>query len=69
MPALADPDPKDWEAVLEEAKGQTVYWNAWGGDPRTNDYIAWAGEQVKERFGVTLEHVELSDTATAVSTR
>lgn len=68
MPALADPDPKDWEAVLEEAKGQTVYWNAWGGDPRTNDYIAWAGEQVKERFGVTLEHVKLSDTATAVST-
>lgn len=68
MPALADPDPQDWDAVLEEARGQTVYWNAWGGDPRTNDYIAWAAERVQEQFGVTLEHVKLSDTATAVST-
>ena len=68
MPALADPDPQDWDAVLEEARGQTVYWNAWGGDPRTNDYIAWAAERVQEHFGVTLEHVKLSDTATAVST-
>ena len=68
LPAFAEPDPKDWEAVLEEARGQTVYWNAWGGDPRTNDYIAWAGRQVQEQFGVTLEHVKLSDTATAVST-
>jgi putative thiamine transport system substrate-binding protein len=70
-PALADsanPDPKDWDAVLEQARGQTVYWNAWGGDPRTNDYIAWAGQQVRDRFGVNLEHVKLSDTATAVST-
>ncbi|MFU8862577.1 MAG: ABC transporter substrate-binding protein [Rhodobacterales bacterium] len=68
LPAFAEPDPKDWEAVLQEARGQTVYWNAWGGDPRTNDYIAWAGQQVQEQFGVTLEHVKLSDTATAVST-
>jgi putative thiamine transport system substrate-binding protein len=70
-PAFADPanpDPKDWDTVLEQARGQTVYWNAWGGDPRTNDYIAWAGQQVQDRFGVTLEHVKLSDTATAVST-
>ena len=68
LPAMADPDPRDWDAVLAEAKGQTVFWNAWGGDPRTNDYIAWAGEQVKAQFGITLEHVKLSDTATAVST-
>lgn len=68
LPAFAEPDPKDWDAVLQEARGQTVYWNAWGGDPRTNDYIAWAGQQVQEQFGITLEHVKLSDTATAVST-
>jgi putative thiamine transport system substrate-binding protein len=68
LPASADPDPRNWDAVLEEARGQTVYWNAWGGDPRTNDYIAWAGDQVQAQFGVTLEHVKLSDTATAVST-
>ncbi len=30
MAALADPPPADWDAVLAEAKGETVYWNAWG---------------------------------------
>jgi len=61
------PDPTDWDAVVEAARGQTVYWNAWAGEQRINAYIAWAGEQVKERYGVELVHVKLSDTAEAVS--
>ena len=66
-PAFADqPDPSDWEAVLAEAEGQTVYWNAWGGSTTTNDFIAWIGQQVAAH-GVTLEHVKLSDTADAVA--
>ncbi|MDD9911192.1 MAG: ABC transporter substrate-binding protein [Ahrensia sp.] len=64
----ADPDPKDWDAVLAQAKGQTVYFNAWGGATNINDYIAWAGGIVAERYGVTVEHVKLDDTANAVST-
>lgn len=68
MGALADnPDPKDWNAVLSEAKGQTVYWHAWGGAENINNYIAWVGDQVLGRYGVTLEHVKLSDTADAVN--
>ncbi len=63
----AEPDPADWDAVLAEAKGQTVYFNAWGGSTDANDFIAWAGEQVKERYGVSVEHVKLTDTADAVS--
>ena len=39
----ADPDPANWPAVLEDAKGETVYWNAWGGADNINAYIAWAG--------------------------
>ena len=65
-PAFADPDPADWNAVLAEAEGQTVYWHAWGGSTTTNDFIAWLGGQVAEQ-GVTLEHVKLADTADAVS--
>jgi ABC-type uncharacterized transport system, periplasmic component len=65
--AAAAPDPADWGAVRAEAEGQTVYWHAWGGDPRINAYIAWAGETVEDRFGVAVEHVKLSDTAEAVS--
>lgn len=65
--AFATPDPSDWDAVLAEADGQTVYWNAWGGSTTTNDFIAWVGERVTEEHGVTLEHVKLSDTADAVT--
>lgn len=67
LPAFADPDPANWDAVLQEARGQTVYWNAWGGSPIVNDYIAWIREEVARDHGVKLEHVKLSDTASAVS--
>jgi putative thiamine transport system substrate-binding protein len=56
-----------WDETLAEARGQAVYWNAWGGDEQVNAYIAWVGEQVAERYGVELVHVKLTDTAEAVS--
>ncbi|HDR27879.1 ABC transporter substrate-binding protein [Rhodovulum sp.] len=65
--ALAEPDPADWQAVLEEARGQVVYWHAWGGAAATNDFIRWAGDEVAARHGVRVEHVKLADTADAVS--
>ena len=65
--SFADPDPANWDAVLGEAKGQTVYGNAWGGSPTTNAFIEWAGDQIQARYGVTLEHVKLTDTADAVT--
>lgn len=67
LPALAETDPADWDAVTEAANGQTVYWNAWGGSTTTNDFIAWVGSRVAEDYGVTLEHVKLSSTADAVT--
>lgn len=62
------PNPADWASVEKAAKGQTVYFNAWGGAPNINDYIAWVGRELKQRYGVTLEHVKLDDTAKAVAT-
>jgi putative thiamine transport system substrate-binding protein len=56
----------DWAAIETEAKGQTVYFNAWAGSDTINAYIAWAGEQVKARYGVTVEHVKITDTAEVV---
>ncbi len=64
---LAQTDPKDWNAVTAAAEGQTVYWNAWGGSTTTNDFIAWVGDRVSADYGVTLEHVKLTDTADAVT--
>lgn len=67
LPALAETDPGNWDAVIAAAEGQTVYWNAWGGSTTTNDFLAWVGKRVAEDYGVTLEHVKLTDTADAVT--
>ncbi|WP_420005499.1 ABC transporter substrate-binding protein [Arenibacterium sp. LLYu02] len=61
------PNPSDWPAVTAEAKGQTVYWHAWGGSTATNDFIAWVGDRVAEDYEITLEQVKLESTADAVS--
>lgn len=60
-------ETRSFEAILSAARGQTVYWNAWGGDERTNTFIAWVGEQVRQQYGVSLSHVRLRDTAEAVT--
>jgi len=56
-----------WDAVLAKARGETVYWNAWGGDERTNGFIAWVGDVVQQRYGITLRQVKLADTGEAVA--
>ena len=56
----------DWATIAAEAKGQTVYFNAWAGSDTINAYIAWAGGELKSRHGVTLEHVKITDTAEVV---
>ncbi|WP_367718861.1 ABC transporter substrate-binding protein [Nitratireductor sp. GISD-1A_MAKvit] len=63
-----EPNPDDWASVLEDARGETVYFNAWGGSQNINAYIEWAGAELKERYNVTLKHVKLEDTASAVAT-
>lgn len=60
-------DAPEWQAVLEDARGQTVYFHAWGGEPRINAYIGWAAREVARDFGVRVIHVKVSDTATVVS--
>ena len=64
-PALAQ--ELRWADVLQKARGQTVNWNAWAGDEKTNAFIMWAGEEVGRRYGVKINHVKLKDTAEAVT--
>lgn len=66
-PISAEPNPQNWQSVLDEARGQTVYWNAWGGATATNDFISWIGDRALNDHGITLEHVKLTDTADAVA--
>ncbi len=56
----------DWKAIETAAKGQEVFFNAWGGGAPINAYIQWAGDEVTKRFGVKVTHVKLADTGEAV---
>ena len=57
----------DFVTLQKEAKGQTVYFNAWGGDTKINNYISWAKKVLSEKHDIKLVHVKLTDTANAVS--
>jgi len=66
QPALSDDLDLSWDEQLQRAKGQTVYFNAWGGGDRINSYLEWAATRVKEEYGVILEHVKIGDIAEVV---
>lgn len=57
----------DWSSILAEAKGQTVYWHAWGGDPKINAFIDWVSQKADTAYGVKIEQVKLASTADAVA--
>ncbi len=65
--SLASPAFADWQQTLDAARGQTVYWNAWGGDERTNAFITWVSTQTEAAYGVKIQQVKLTDTAEAVT--
>jgi putative thiamine transport system substrate-binding protein len=60
-------DLSDWSALQRQARGETVYFNAWGGEPRINSYLSWAADQLLQRYDIKLQHVKVADTAEAVS--
>ena len=55
-----------WPAIESKARGQKIFFNAWGGSERTNAYLQWAASEATKRFGMQVEHVKLTDTAEAV---
>lgn len=57
----------DWQAVQDKARGARVYFHAWGGDPKINDFIAFVGQLANDRYGITLTHVKLAATSDAVA--
>lgn len=56
-----------WTETLEQARGQTVYFHAWGGSEVINDYLRWAAERVEDEFEITLEHVKVAEIGTTIS--
>lgn len=55
-----------WQSTLQEARGQTVWFNAWGGDPAVNRYLDWVSGEVKRDYAIDLRIVHIADAADAV---
>lgn len=58
---------QDWSDTLEAARGQEVYFNAWGGSEVINDYLLWVADEVAQQFDISLEHVRIADAGDVVS--
>ena len=56
----------NWADIERMARGQMVYSNAWAGSDQINAYIQSAGKEVQQRYGVTLQHVKITETAEVV---
>ncbi|MBY8178155.1 ABC transporter substrate-binding protein [Vibrio fluvialis] len=54
---------QSWQEITDKARGQTVYFHAWGGSQEINNYIRWAGDQLKAEYGVELKQVKVTDIA------
>lgn len=65
--SIAQTDNSEWNKTLEQAKGQTVYLNAWGGAENINAYIDWVADRVESEYQVELKHVRIHDAANSVS--
>ena len=63
---LAQTESTGWKNTEDVARGQTVYFNAWGGGEAINSYIGWAADTVQKRYGVTVKHVKVADIAEVV---
>lgn len=56
-----------WEQIEAEAKGQTVQWWMWSGDPGINQMVdLWVAKEVKDRYGINLKRIAIKDTVEGV---
>lgn len=47
-----------WDSVLTRARGTTVSWRMWRGDPSVNAFVdGWVAPRLHERYGITLNTV------------
>jgi len=67
MAGAAGADEKPWEAIVAEARGQTVDWFMWGGSPAVNAYVnGYVAEELQSRYGINLRQGPVKDIAEVV---
>ena len=57
---------ESWQSIQQQATGQTVWFNAWGGDEAVNRYLDWVSGEMKTHYAINLKIVRLADAADAV---
>lgn len=57
---------KNWEHIEKKAKGQTLYFHAWGGSPEVNQYLQWVKKELQAVYGISLQHVKVADTSESI---
>jgi putative thiamine transport system substrate-binding protein len=56
-----------WKETLKAAKGQSVYFYAWGGSKAVNEYLRWATREIAQQYRIKLIHVKVTDPSEPVS--
>jgi putative spermidine/putrescine transport system substrate-binding protein len=47
-----------WDSVVARARGTTVVWRMWRGDPSVNAFVdQWVAPRLKQQYGITLQAV------------
>lgn len=64
---IAYANTSDWQEIEDKAKGQTVYFHAWGGSNEINSYLRWASKQLKNQFDIDMKHVKVADISQTIS--
>lgn len=59
-------ETSDWERLKQQAQGQTVYFNVWGGDAAANSYLRWVAVEMQQHYAIRVKIISLVDTADAV---
>ena len=65
--ATVDENSSQWQQTLNAAKGQSVYFYAWGGSKAVNEYLRWATREIAQQYGIRLIHVKVTDPSEPVS--
>ncbi|MEO5590384.1 MAG: ABC transporter substrate-binding protein [Gemmatimonadaceae bacterium] len=48
-----------WDSVVARAKGSTVQWRMWRGDPAINNYVdQWVAPRLLREYGITLSTID-----------
>ena len=65
-PLAAFAQSDNWQQIKNDARGQTVWFNTWGGDNAVNQYLDWVSAEMKTHYAINLKIVRLADAADAV---